>query len=245
MVRAGPGSVDVRILAIDTSTPASSVAIGEEGALRGLSVNVDRRGHVKFLVPAIDFCLEQAGWSTRDIDLVAVDIGPGPYTGLRSGISTAQAFAAAIGAPMATVSSLTVIALRAATGRRRIWPVVDMRRGQVAVAPFTPLPGGVAPDGEPEVVAPEEFKAILEGEIDDSLVVGDWQSVPDSTWAGLHRVRRGRPRYPSAETILEIAAMKARHGKTTDPDAVRPFYLREPDVQINWQAFRSEGAWPQ
>jgi hypothetical protein len=39
--------------------------------------------------------------------------------------------------------------------------------------------------------------------------------------------------------------MKARHGKTTDPDAVRPFYLREPDVQINWQAFRSEGAWPQ
>lgn len=235
----------MKILAIDTATPASSVAIGEDDALKGLSVNVDRRGHVKFLIPAIDFCLEQAGWSSRDIDLVAVDVGPGPYTGLRSGISTAQAFAAAIGAPMATVSSLTTIALRAATGRRRIWPIVDMRRGQIAVAPFAPLPGGVAPDGEPAVVSPEEFKAMLECEVGDSLVVGDWQSIPDMTWTGLHRVRRGRPRYPSAETILEIAAMKARHDKTTDLDGVRPLYMREPDVQINWESFRSEGAWPQ
>ncbi len=235
----------MKILAIDTATPASSVAIGEDDDLRGLSVNVDRRGHVKFLIPAIDFCLDQAGWSARDIDLVAVDVGPGPYTGLRAGLSTAQAFAAAIGAPMATVSSLTTIALRAATGRRRIWPVVDMRRGQIAVAPFTPLPGGVAPDGDPEVVGPEEFKAMLEAEVGDSLIVGDWQSLPDATFTGLHRIRRGRPRYPSAETILEIASMKARHGKITDADDVRPVYMREPDVQINWQAFRSEGAWPQ
>ena len=107
----------MKILAIDTSTPASSVAIGEDDSLRGLSVNVDRRGHVKFLIPAIDFCLEQAGWSSRDIDLVAVDIGPGPYTGLRSGVSSAQAFAAGIGAPIATVSSLTNISLRTSTGR--------------------------------------------------------------------------------------------------------------------------------
>ncbi|MEN8040388.1 MAG: tRNA (adenosine(37)-N6)-threonylcarbamoyltransferase complex dimerization subunit type 1 TsaB [Actinomycetota bacterium] len=235
----------MKILAIDTATPASSVAIGDGAELRGLSVNVDRRGHVKFLVPAIDFCLDQAGWNTRDIDLVAVDVGPGPYTGLRSGISTAQALAAAIGAPMATVSSLTTLALRAATGRRRIWPVVDMRRGQIAVAPFTPLPGGVAPAGDPEVVKPEDFKAMLESTADDSLVVGDWQSVPESIWTGLHRIRKGRPRYPSAETILEIAALKAEQGKLSDPDDVRPFYMREPDVQINWEAFRSEGAWPQ
>ncbi len=234
----------MKILAIDTATPASSVAIGEDDSLRGLSVNVDRRGHVRFLIPAIDFCLDQAGWVARDIDLVAVDVGPGPYTGLRSGISTAQAFAAAIGAPMASVSSLTMIALRAATGRRRIWSVVDMRRGQIAVAPFSPLPGGVAPDGDPDVVSPEDFKAMLKCEVGDSLVVGDWQSVPESTWTGLHRVRRGRPRYPSAETILEIASMKARHGKTSGPEDVRPLYMREPDVQINWEAFRSEGAWP-
>ena len=235
----------MKILAIETSTPASSVAIGEDSQLLGLSVNVDRRGHVGFLMPAVDFVLGQAGWTPRDVDVVAVDIGPGPYTGLRAGIATAQAFAAAVGAQMVTTSSLTVIALRAATGRRRIWPVVDMRRGQFAVAPFRPLPGGVAPDGSPEVVSPVDFKALLESEGDDSLVVGDWAALPESMWTGLHRVRRGRPRYPSAETMLEIAAMRAARGDTTDADDVRPRYMREPDVDINWSAFRSEGAWPE
>jgi tRNA threonylcarbamoyl adenosine modification protein YeaZ len=234
----------VNILAIDTSTPASSVAIGADGDLLGSAVNVDRRRHVGFLMPAIDFCFSQAGWKPRDVDFVAVDIGPGPYTGLRAGIATAEAFAAAVGAPMVTVSSLTVIALRAATGRRRIWPVVDMRRGQFAVAPFRPLPGGVAPDGAPEVIKPDDFRALLEAEGSDSLVVGDWESMPDRTWTGLHRVRKGRPRYPSADTIIEIATMKATRGETTDIDDVRPLYMREPDVQINWKAFRTEDGWP-
>ena len=234
----------MKILAIETSTPASSVALGDDDAVRAMSVNVDSRGHVGFLMPAIDFCLNQAGWKAADIDIVAVDVGPGPYTGLRAGIATAQAFAAAVGAQMAPVSSLTAIALRAATGRRRIWPVVDMKRGQFAVAPFQPLPGGVAPDGEPEVVNPQEFKAILKTEIGDALVVGDWQALPETTWTGLHRIRTGRPRYPSAGTLLEIADLRARHGKLSDPGDVRPIYMREPDVQINWKSFRSEGAWP-
>lgn len=234
----------MRILAIETATPASSIAIGEDGDLLGSAVNVDRRRHVGFLMPAIDFCFSQAGWEPRDVDIVAVDIGPGPYTGLRAGIATAEAFAAAVGAPMVTVSSLTVIALRAATGRRRIWPVVDMRRGQFAVAPFRPLPGGIVPDGLPEVIKPDDFRALLEAEGSDSLVVGDWESMPESTWSGLHRVRKGRPRYPTAATIIEIAAMKAASGQTTDVDDVRPLYMREADVQINWKAFRSEDAWP-
>ena len=109
----------MRILAIETATPASSVALGTGGAIEAMSVRVDPRGHVGFLVPAIDFCFTQVGWQPSDLDLVAVDIGPGPFTGIRAGIATAQAIAAAVGVPIVTVSSLTVLALRAATGRRR------------------------------------------------------------------------------------------------------------------------------
>lgn len=83
MVGARSGSSEMKILAIETATPASSVAVGEDGDLRGLAVNVDSRGHVGFLVAAVDFALTQAGWTPHDIDVVAVDIGPGPYTGLR------------------------------------------------------------------------------------------------------------------------------------------------------------------
>ena len=58
---------------------------------------LDRRGHVGFLMPAIEFCFEQAGWEREEIDAVAVDVGPGPFTGIRAGIATAQAFAAGVG----------------------------------------------------------------------------------------------------------------------------------------------------
>jgi len=234
----------VKILAIETATPASSVALGEGGSLAAMSVRVDRRGHVGFLIPAIDFCFAQAGWNRHDIEAVAVDVGPGPFTGIRAGIATAQAFAAGVGAPLVPVSSLTIQALRASTGHRRIWSVVDMRRGQVAAAPYRPLPGGVAPDGIAEVVDADKFRAMLDTDEADTLVVGDWQALPGSMWGGLHRVRRGRPRYPSADVMLEIAAIRATHGDFVASSDVRPDYMREPDVQINWKTFRSEGLWP-
>lgn len=233
----------MRVLAIETATPASSVALGEDGALVALNVKVDPRGHIGFVVPAIDFCFSHAGWDRSDIDVVLVDYGPGPFTGIRTGMAAAQAFAAALGVPLVGVSSLTVQAVRAATGHRRIWSVVDMRRGQVAVAPFRPLPGGVAPDGDAEVVGPDEFRAMLDAEPIDSLIVGDWHTLPDSTWSGLHRVRFGRPRYPSADVICEIAAIQAGREEFGQASEIRPQYMREPDVQINWETFRSEGAW--
>ncbi len=230
----------MRVLAIETATPASSVALGEDGALAALNVKVDPRGHIGFLVPAIDFCFRHAGWNRSDIDVVLVDYGPGPFTGIRTGMAAAQAFAAALGVPLVGVSSLTVQAVRAATGHRRIWSVVDMRRGQVAVAPFRPLPGGVAPDGDAEVVGPEEFKGMLDAEPIESLIVGDWQALPESTWSGLHRVRFGRPRYPSADVICEIAAIQAGREDFGQASEIRPEYMREPDVDINWETFRSE-----
>ncbi len=234
----------MKILAIETATPASSVALGDGGTLAAMSVRVDRRGHVGFMIPAIDFCFDQSGWSREDIDTVAVDVGPGPFTGIRAGIATAQAFAAGVGAPIVAVSSLTIQALRAATGHRRIWSIVDVRRGQVAAAPYRPLPGGVAPDGPAEVLGAEEFRAILDTDESDTLVVGDWQALPEAMWGGLHRVRRGHPRYPSADVMLEIAAIRAAHGDFVSAEDLRPDYMREPDVQINWKTFRSEGLWP-
>ena len=61
---------------------------------------------------------------------MAVDTGPGLFTGIRVGIATAQGLAAMLGVPILGASSLDALALQAATGRRRIWPVVDVRRGR-------------------------------------------------------------------------------------------------------------------
>lgn len=234
----------MKILAIETSTPASSVAIGEDSNLVAMALKVDAKGHVGFLVSAIDYCFSQAGWKPTDIDVVVVDIGPGPFTGLRAGVSTAQAVAAAVGAHVVTVGSLTTLALRAATGRRRIWPIVDVRRGEVATAPYRPVPGGVVRDGPTELVKVEDFGNLLSADAEDTLVVGDVPALPDGIIRGLSRVKIGRPRYPAADVLLEIGYLKARQEEFASTEEVRPLYLREPDAQINWREFREEGLWP-
>jgi len=233
----------MRIVAIETSTPAASVALAEDRQVVASTHRVDRRGHVSFLVPALDFLFEQAGWSPADVDVVAIDVGPGLFSGIRAGLSTAQALAGAIGARLAPVGSVDAVALRAATAHRKIWSVVDARRGEFAVAPYQPVPGGVVREGAVELVSADAFRAILASDRRDSLVVGDWQALPDGVFRGLHGVRTGRPRYPSAGAVVELAWSRAQKDELPHPDEVRPRYMREPDVRINWTDFRREEPW--
>jgi tRNA threonylcarbamoyladenosine biosynthesis protein TsaB len=233
----------MKVLAIDTATPASSVALAEDRRIVATALRVDRRGHAGFLVSAMDFCFDQAGWIPGDLDAVVVDVGPGLYTGIRVGLATAQALAAAIGVPLVPACSLDAIAYRAATGRRHIWSVVDVRRGEVAVAGYRPVPGGVVKDGIAEIVGPDRLRAVLESDPDDILLVGDVPALPDGLLRGLHRVKGGRPRYPSADVLVELAATMLDKDTSPHPDEVRPMYLRDPDVSLNWSAIRPESPW--
>jgi tRNA threonylcarbamoyladenosine biosynthesis protein TsaB len=231
------------MLAIETATPASSVALADGEELVASANRVDRRGHIGFLVPALDFCFAQAGWRPSDVEVIAVDVGPGLFSGIRSGLATAQAIAAAVGAELVPVTSVDVVALRAATGHRKIWSLVDARRGEIAVGTYQPVPGGVVREGNTELCSPVELRAMLEGDPADSLVVGDWDALPEGTLRGLHGVKTGRPQYPDATAVLEIARGRIQRGDLPHPDEVRPRYMREPDVTINWTDFRSEGPW--
>ena len=118
-----------------------------------------------------------------------------------------------------------------------------MRRGHVATAPFLPVPGGVVRDGETESASPEGFFGLLDADASETLVVGDWNSLPEASFRGLHRVRRGQPRYPAADVLLEIAAMGASRDEFSSVDDLRPIYIREPDAAINWPDLQ-EGLWP-
>ena len=233
----------MKVLAIETSTPASSVALADDRQLVASATRVDRTGHGAFLVSAMDFCFDQAGWSPRDIDAIVVDIGPGLYTGIRVGLATGQGLAATLGVPVMPATSLNALALRAATGRRHIWSVVDVRRGEVAVAGYRPVPGGVVMDAQPELVTDDGFRGVLDSDPDDSLVVGDWQALGDTALRGLHRVKTGRPRYPSAAALIDVATPRIVRSDFPHPDEVRPMYMREPDVTISSKHLHEEGPW--
>lgn len=233
----------MKLLAIDTATPASSVALADGRRIVATASRADRRGHSSFLVPAIDFCFDQADWRPGDIDAIVVDVGPGLYTGIRVGMATAQGLAAAIGIPLIPACSLDALALRAATGRRSIWAAVDVRRGELAVASYRPVPGGVIKQHPPEIVTPEGFRGLLESEPGDVLVVGDVDSYGPDLLTGMSRVRPGRPNYPAAEALIEIGTGIADRDEIPHPDEIRLIYLREPDVSINWDVLHPVNPW--
>lgn len=233
----------MRILAIETATPGASVALVEDRTTLAAASRIDRQGHASFLVPAIDFCFDQVGWSPQDLDAVVVDVGPGLYTGLRVGLATAQGLGAAFGVPIVSASSVDAVALEARTGHRLIWTVIDVRRGEHAIARYRPVPGGVVKEGATELLTPDAFRASLLSSPDDSLVVGDVASLPEGFFLGLSRVKTGRPRYPYAVALAEVGHGRLEKGDYPAAGEIRPLYMREPDVTINWSKLRQEGPW--
>ncbi len=233
----------MKLLAIETATPGASVALVEDTTTLAAASRIDRMGHATFLVPAIDFCFDQVGWSPSDLDCVVVDIGPGLYTGIRVGVSTAQGLAAAFGIPVIPAVSVDALALEARTGHRTIWTVVDVRRGEFALARYRPVPGGVVRDSATELFRPETLRAQLESSPEQSLVVGDANELPEFVLRGLHRVKTGKPRYPYAVALAEVGRGHYERDEYPGPDDVRPLYLRDPDVTINWEKLRQEGPW--
>src|SRR4051794_22157216 len=126
------------ILAFDTATDVAPSALVSDGEVLG-----ERVSRAVTLLEDVDALLRQAGAHTRDLDALAVGIGPGSFTGVRVGLATARGIALALGLPVAGVSTLAALA----AGAPGATPVIDARRGEVFVL-----------RGEPSVLAPGELE---------------------------------------------------------------------------------------
>jgi tRNA threonylcarbamoyladenosine biosynthesis protein TsaB len=232
----------MKVLAIETATSQSGVVLADGRKVIAEASRVDRRGHASFLIPAVDFCFDQAGWFPHDLDAIVVDLGPGLYTGIRVGVATAQGLAAALGIPVVGGSSLDTLALAAATGHRHIYSLVDVRRGEWAVATYQPVPGGVVRDGPPTLMTPEKLRGLLMSDPSNPLIVGDAEALPEETISGIHRVKIGKPRYPTARSLLEVGLSQLERGPFPS-ETLLPIYLREPDVTLNWDKLQPGDPW--
>ncbi|EST29859.1 hypothetical protein N566_21805, partial [Streptomycetaceae bacterium MP113-05] len=101
------------LLALDTATPAVTVALHDGERVLARADQVDARRHGELLLPSVDRVLREAGRKVTEVTDVVVGVGPGPYTGLRVGLATAEAFGAALGAPVHGLCTLDGIAFAA------------------------------------------------------------------------------------------------------------------------------------
>src|SRR3954452_3525325 len=131
------------ILGIETATEQVSVALGgHEGVIALFEVGRGRR-HAEILAPAIDFVCAQADIGLDELGLIAVDVGPGLFTGMRVGLATGKALAQALRVPMIGMSSLDLLAFPLRHGVRTVVAVIDARKGELFYAFYRPVPGGV------------------------------------------------------------------------------------------------------
>jgi tRNA threonylcarbamoyladenosine biosynthesis protein TsaB len=226
------------VLGIDTSTAQVGVAIGgHEGVLAQAHSSRGRR-HAENLTPAIDFVRRQARVDLHDISCVAVDLGPGLFTGLRVGVASAKAIAHALRVPMIGVPSLDLLAFPVRFSPRRIVAAIDARRGELFYAFYRQVPGGVQRLSGHQIGTPDDLASELLASGEDSLLVGDGALRYAEEFDGLSRVEIADLglAYPSASSLVQLAHAQALREEWVKPWDLQPLYLRAPDAEINWSS---------
>ena len=226
------------LLAIDTATSQVSVAFGRDGRVLG-EVRIDGgRRHAEQLAPAIEYLATELGIDIGSLAAVAVGTGPGLYTGLRVGVTTARTVAQSLAIPIVGIPSLDLVAYPWRTAHRRVVAVLDARRREVFSAQYWPVPGGLQRDGEYTVGPPSALAAEMLARGDDVLLVGDGALAYADSFSGLDRVELVGPSAaaPSATALVELACARLERDEFTIPERVVPLYLRQSDAQIAWTA---------
>ncbi|MBW8825446.1 MAG: tRNA (adenosine(37)-N6)-threonylcarbamoyltransferase complex dimerization subunit type 1 TsaB [Acidobacteria bacterium] len=225
------------ILGIDTATPQVGCAIGgHEGVLASFHAARGRR-HAETLVPAIQFICQQTHIELSEIGAIAVDVGPGMFTGLRVGVATAKAMASSLRIPMVGVPSLDLLAFPARWTDRRIVSVVDARRGEVFYCFYRQVPGGIQRLSELQVGSPRQLCSEIQATGEECLAVGDGAIRYRDELEELHRVEIGEAgnAYPSPGSLVQLAHARALREEFVNSWELEPLYLRKADAEINWQ----------
>ncbi|MBI2825397.1 MAG: tRNA (adenosine(37)-N6)-threonylcarbamoyltransferase complex dimerization subunit type 1 TsaB [Planctomycetia bacterium] len=222
----------MRVLALETSGSAASLAVLEaDGRPRSLPLDPARRS-AQTLAPGIRQLLQGVGWKPADVELVAVAIGPGSFTGLRLGVMTAKAFAYATGAAVLGVNTLEAIAAQAPLSAARIAVAVDAQRSEVYSACFVREPSGDLRTETPtRIVAADSWLAELAA---DAIVTGPAlvklayrlpphaQVVPPDSW------------FPTALAVGQLAMRRFTQGERDDVWNLAPLYFRRSAAEEKW-----------
>ena len=224
----------VRTIAIETSSSVGSVACVAHGRIVCERAFTEGLAHGRDLVVELERCLGDAEWQRSDIELVAVSVGPGSYTGLRVGAAAAKTLAYALGVPVMPVCSLDVVAENGPRSADYAAVVVDARRGQVYAAFYVNVGLSFFREEGPVLENPADFAKRLPA---PTFLLGDGiqkyreafdlkglEALPEKMW---------RPRAANAGLLGEKAYLI---GERVEVTAIKPLYLRLPEAEEKWRA---------
>lgn len=214
-------------LAIETSTPLGSVAIGNgENVLAEVALGAQTR-HSEELLPAIDFMLRVSKVQRTDLTRVVVGGGPGSFTGLRIAAASAKAFAAALNIPLFAYSGLAALAAGAAVTDRMVCALFDARRGEVYGACYRfPESGRMETVMEPAPRLLTDWLATMD--VASTIFLGDGalRNADILQQAGA-RIAPAHFATPRAAALLWLSDILPDAGRITNVARWEPLYLRD------------------
>jgi tRNA threonylcarbamoyladenosine biosynthesis protein TsaB len=217
----------VRILAVETATQPGSVALHEGDQLLAEMRLPGERRTTQTLFPAIQSLLNNAGWQTGDVQLVAVSQGPGSFTGLRIGVTLAKTWAYARRCDVLGLPTLDLLAAQAETDRAVLWALLDAQRGQWFAARYRRQADGWQPNGNVELVDRGDWLSRLE---EGAAVTGEGLGVLEDVASALPPNCHVLPRAawtPWAATLARLAWQRYSAGARSDLWGLRPYYCRK------------------
>ncbi|MDY6879799.1 MAG: tRNA (adenosine(37)-N6)-threonylcarbamoyltransferase complex dimerization subunit type 1 TsaB [Thermodesulfobacteriota bacterium] len=222
---------------MNTTTLDFSLSLmGEEGTVLAEYTLSKSRGHFGSLMPALDFLLSTSRVRIHDLKCLVVATGPGSFTGLRIGLSTAKGLSHSLGlVPLIGVSSLEAMACQVPYSEKTIVPMLDSRRGEVFTASFAYQDNGMLTrKSEDMAVRLDEFP---DGSEDSSIFIGN----DFVTQSAILKSSLGDnvPLAPAwmwnlrASSIGSLGLVRYHADDFDDVESIKPVYLRPPDIRHN------------
>ena len=226
------------ILAIDTASSVSSVAVASEGKLQAEVTVEAGRTHSETLLSHIEGALSFAGVERSALTGVAVSIGPGSFTGLRIGLATVKAIAYGLGIPLVGVSTLAALALAVPVPDVHTLALMDAQKGNAYAGLYEWRDGSlhevrpvrVAPLAEAIAEAADRGKPVL---LTGELAVkkrARLGNLPDNVTLAPAHLLTARASHVAWLGIARLAA-----GERDDPMTLEPFYIRRSEAEVLWE----------
>ncbi|MBD3308895.1 tRNA (adenosine(37)-N6)-threonylcarbamoyltransferase complex dimerization subunit type 1 TsaB [candidate division KSB3 bacterium] len=226
----------MHVLGIDTSTMTGSVAILTEDRLIAEYTLNSRTTHTERLLTTVDQAVQAAGLTIQAMDGIAVTIGPGSFTGLRIGVTTAKSLAYSLQKPIVGIPSLDALASHFLFSDLLICPILDARKHEVYTAFYRNTGAHVHRLCDYAVIAPEK----LLGDITEPVVfLGDgvvpYRAHIESMLGASARFADPAHLLPRASLVAKLGLDRLRRGDHDECFTLTPLYIRKSDAEIHWE----------